>query len=78
MFIVFAVIELRECFLFIVCCRPHDNSTPLVCWFNDIFLILNIVGGKEIGFLLIQIGSELIMRVVTECLVNGFCNGANV
>ena len=29
--IVFVVIKLRKCFFFIVCCRPYDNSTPLIC-----------------------------------------------
>ena len=60
------------------CCRPYDNSTLLICWFNDIFLFMNIVGGEEVGFLFIQIGSELRMTIVIECVVDGLCNRTDV
>ncbi len=39
---------------------------------------MNIVGGKEINFLFIQVGGVLIMRVVFECVINGLCNRTDI
>ena len=33
---------------------------------------MNIVGGKEVSFLFIQVGGVLIMRVMSECVINGY------